>query len=89
MESSTEPLVSSLEANEAGSSRAWPSRLPKRLVEYQPSTRRARARRPGASTVLSSVWPVLPSLPATGTPARSASATSAGTSAARLGVKLA
>ena len=42
----------------------------------------------GASTVLMKVCPVLPSLPATGTLRRSASAVSAGMSAARLGVKL-
>jgi len=42
-----------------------------------------------ASTVLTIVWPVLPSLPATGTFSASASAVSAGASAATLGVKFA
>ena len=47
-----------------------------------------RLRNAGASTVLMKVWPVLPSLPATGTLRRVASVVSAGISAARLGVKL-
>ena len=47
-----------------------------------------RARKAGASTVLMKVCPVLPSLPATGTPRSSARRVRAGMSAARLGVKL-
>ena len=42
----------------------------------------------GASTVLSSVWPDLKSLPAMGTPAVWASSTIAGTSTVRLGAPL-
>ena len=48
----------------------------------------ARLRNAGASTVFIIVWPVLPSLPATGTTCCSARATSAGTSAPSDGVKL-
>ena len=88
MLSSTDPLVSSLDASELGSSSASPSRLPRILVEYQPSTWSARPRNAGASTVLTRVWPVLPSLPAIGTPLRRASSFSAGISAETLGVKL-
>ena len=79
--------MSSLLASDDGSSRIAPSRLPRMFVEYQPSTCSARERNAGASTVLISVWPVLPSLPATGTFSRSANSSSAGTSA-KLGVKL-
>jgi hypothetical protein len=89
MLSSTEPLVPILLASEAGSSSASPSRLPRMFVEYQPSTRSARLRNAGASTVFIIVWPVLPSLPATGRPRCSARRTSAGASAASEGVKLA
>src|SRR3712207_8297431 len=89
MLSSTEPLVPSLLASDDGSSRARPSRLPRMLVEYQPSTVSARLRKAGARTVFIIVWPVLPSLPAIGTPRCSANCTRAGTSADSDGVKLA
>jgi hypothetical protein len=36
------------------------------LVEYQPSTPSRRALMPGATTVFIQVWPVLKSLPITG-----------------------
>jgi hypothetical protein len=58
------------------------------FVLNQPSTCRARERRPGAMTVFMNVWPVLPSLPAIGTFRRSASSMIAGASAATEGVKL-
>jgi hypothetical protein len=80
-------LVSSLLASDDGSSRIAPSRLPRMFVEYQPSTFSARERNAGASTVLIRVWPVLPSLPATGPFNCSASSSSAGTSV-KPGVKL-
>src|SRR5690349_17913566 len=88
MSSSTEPLVAILLDRDAGSSRISPSRLPRMFVEYQPSTVSARERNAGASTVFIIVWPVLPSLPATGTPRRAASSSRPGTSADALGVKL-
>ena len=48
-----------------------------------------RALKPGASIVFMSVWPVLKSLPAIGTPFCSASISSAGESAERFGAPLA
>ena len=88
MSSSTQPLVLSLDCSEFGSRRAKPSRLPRMLVENQPSTWSARDLSAGAITVFIMVWPVLPSLPATATLRSLAKAVSAGTSAATLGVKL-
>ncbi len=58
-------------------------------MEYQPSTPSMRALKAGASTVFIRVWPVLKSLPATGTSFCSASSSMAGKSTDRLGAPLA
>lgn len=55
----------------------------------QPSSPSMRALSPGAMMVFMSVWPVLKSFPATGTPRCSASCSSAGKSTDRLGAPLA
>ncbi len=59
------------------------------LVEYQPLTPSMRALSIGASTVFSSVWPVLKSLPQIGRPWSVASFTIAGMSTVRFGAPLA
>ena len=59
------------------------------FVEYQPSTPRSRAFRPGAMIVFISVWPVLRSLPASGARVFAARSTSAGMSAVRFGAAFA
>jgi hypothetical protein len=74
---------------DSGSSSTSPSRLPRMLVEYQPARPSMRALNIGASTVLSSVWPVLKSLPQIGTPLSFASFSSAGMSTVRLGAPFA
>ena len=61
--SSTDCLLTSLVLNDSGSSSTSPSRLPRMLVEYQPSMPSRRALKPGARMVFISVWPVLKSLP--------------------------
>ena len=81
-------LVSTLDALLAGSSRTRPSRLPKMLWPTQLMTCRLRWANIGASTVFISVSPVLPSLPPWSDPVVSASSSSAGIEAPRLGVKL-
>ena len=64
--SSTPSLETSLLLNDSGSSSTSPSRLPKMLVEYQPSSPSSRALKPGARIVFIRVWPVLKSLPEIG-----------------------
>ena len=64
--SSTPSLETSFDLKESGSSSTSPSRLPRMLVEYQPSTPNSRALSPGAMTVFIHVWPVLKSLPEIG-----------------------
>jgi hypothetical protein len=61
-------LDSSFVRKLSGSSSTSPSRLPRMLVEYQPDRPSIRALSIGAITVLISVWPVLKSFPAMGTP---------------------
>jgi hypothetical protein len=87
---SSEPSFdTSLDLNDSGSSSTSPSRLPRMLVEYQPSTPSRRALKPGARIVFISVWPVLKSLPLTGTPLAFASSSRAGVSTVRLGAPFA
>src|SRR6266478_7242554 len=88
MYSSTDSFDSSLLLNDSGSSRTSPSRLPRMFVEYQPSRSSKRALKAGASTVFIIVWPVLKSLPPTGTPFFLASSIRAGVSTVRLGAPL-
>src|SRR5438132_670425 len=59
-------LVRILEALFSGRSRTWPSRLPKMLCPTQLRISQLRRANIGASTLLSRVSPVLPSLPANG-----------------------
>ena len=59
------------------------------FVENQPAMPSMRAFRPGAMTVFISVWPVLKSLPAMGTPCSRASSHAAGKSTVRFGAPLA
>ena len=59
------------------------------LVEYQPRRPSIRALKPGASSVFMSVWPVLKSFPAIGTPRRAANSIMQGRSTLRLGAPLA
>ena len=66
--SSTPSFETSLDLNDSGSSSTSPSRLPRMLVEYQPSRPSMRALKPGARIVFISVWPVLKSLPQIGMP---------------------
>src|SRR5215217_5561204 len=73
----------------SGSASTSPSVLPRMLVPYQPSTASARIGNIGASAVLSSVSPVLPSRPASGTSAARASSATAGSDAPADGVKFA
>ena len=73
----------------SGSASTSPSVLPRMFVPYQPSTVSARMGNIGASAVLSSVSPVLPSRPASGTPAARASSATAGSDAPAEGVKFA
>ena len=89
MYSSTPSFDSSLVLKLSGSSSTSPSRLPRMFVEYQPLRPSMRALSIGASTVLSSVWPVLKSLPQIGTPWSVASLRSAGMSTVRFGAPLA
>ena len=58
-------------------------------MEYQPSTPSMRALKPGARIVFISVWPVLKSLPVTGTSLALASSIIAGKSKLRFGAPLA
>ena len=59
------------------------------LVEYQPRMPSMRALKPGARIVFISVWPVLKSLPVTGTPRSIASCSMQGRSIDRLGAPFA
>ena len=81
---STSSLDSSLVLNESGSKSTSPSRLPRMFVENQPLSPSMRVFSIGASTVLTSVWPVLKSLPQIGTSCSLASCVNAGVSKARL-----
>ena len=87
--SSTPSLETSFDLNDSGSSSTSPSRLPRMLVEYQPSRPSRRALKPGARIVFISVWPVLKSLPVIGTLFCLASSMSAGVSTVRFGAPLA
>ena len=59
--------MTSLDRNEPGSSSTSPSRLPRMLVENQPFSPSMRDFSPGAISVFMNVWPLLKSLPQTGT----------------------
>ena len=87
MSSSRLLFVLTFEAKDSAFESASPSRLPKMLVENQPSTLSARVLNAGARTLFIIVCPVLPSFPAIGTPHLSANSISAGMSAATDGVK--
>src|ERR1044071_1165801 len=89
MYSSTESFDSSFVLNDSGSSKTSPSRLPRMLVEYQPCSPNMRDFKPGARMVFINVWPVLKSLPQTGTLLVFASSMSAGMSTVRFGAPLA
>ena len=89
MLSRTEPLLTSLERKESGSSNTSPSRFPKILLENQPSKPSILAFSPGAIMVFIKVWPVLKSFPAIATLCLKASSTIAGVSTVRLGEPLA
>ena len=78
-------MDSSLVLKFSGSSKTSPSRFPRMLVENQPSIPSIRALSIGPITVLTSVWPVLRSLPHMGTPSSLASLSRAGISTVRLG----
>ena len=71
----------------SGSARVAPSPPPSRLTPDHDRTRSARDANIGASVALTSVSPVLPSLPVHGTPAVRASEASAGSRAPTDGVK--
>ena len=88
MEETTWSLVWIFEALLAGSSSTWPSRLPKMLWPTQLRIFRFRWANIGASTVLSSVSPVLPSLPPKAVLRSWASCSAAGNEAPSDGVKL-
>src|SRR5437763_17080752 len=85
MVSRTPSFDTSFDLKFSGSSRTSPSRLPRRLVEYQPRMPSIRDLKPGARIVFINVWPVLKSLPPIGTPLRSASSSLHGKSHHRLG----
>src|ERR1700746_2818348 len=80
---------SSFVLNDPGSSSTSPSRLPRMLVEYQPSRPSMRALKAGARTVLIRVWPVLQFLPHTATLCSSDKLCIAGISTVRFGAPLA
>src|SRR5215510_1381666 len=80
------PLVTVLLAAFAGSASVRPSPPPSRLYDDHERTRNARIANIGASTVLTSVSPVLPYEPAHGSPAEAASSSSAGSRGPGLGV---
>src|SRR5260370_21946519 len=89
MYSSAPSFDSSLVLNDPGSSSTSPSRFPRILVEYQPSSPSMRALNAGASTVFIMVWPVLKSLPQIATLCSIARCWMAGMSTVRFGAPLA
>src|SRR5215467_140222 len=89
MYSRADDLLTSLERNDPGSSSTSPSRFPRIFVENQPFSPNRRDFNPGAISVFINVWPLLKSLPPTGTFIFLASSKSAGISVVMWGAPFA